>query len=134
MAWWAWKFNFKQHLLKTLYPRINIIEMRADSNIITKKSRKHKIFWTCERKKTAVHGTLWMVPMSRASTAHEFCIKLLNSRINILEVKRPLNIWRKSVILAKREKSAKSALIFVEVFCNFYRQFYSKFEFVIKWT
>ena len=44
MAPMAWKFNFKQHLLKTLNSRTNIIEMRADSNMIKIKCKKFKIF------------------------------------------------------------------------------------------
>ena len=53
---------------------MNIIEMRADWNIIKKNVKMYKIFLTCERKKTAVHGPLGMVPLNRASLAHEFCI------------------------------------------------------------
>ena len=48
--------------------------MRADSNVIPKKCKKCKIFSTRERKKTAVHGTLGMALIERASAAHEFCI------------------------------------------------------------
>ena len=51
-----------------------------------------------ERKKTAVHGTLVMVPMAWKFNSKQLLSKTLNSRINIIETRAVLNIIKKSEI------------------------------------
>ena len=45
-----------------------------------------------ERKKTAVHGTLEMIPLAWKFNSKQFLCKTLNSRMNIIETKAVLNI------------------------------------------
>ena len=45
-----------------------------------------------ERKKTAVHGTLEMVPLAWKFNSKQLLSKTLNSRMNIIETRAVLNI------------------------------------------
>ena len=48
-----------------------------------------------ERKKTAVHGTLEMIPLAWKFNSKQLLSKTLNSRINIIETRAVLNIVQK---------------------------------------
>ena len=59
-----------------------------------------------ERKKTAVHGTLGMIPMTWKLNSKQLLCKTLNSRMNIIETRAVLNIVktdRKCALEGKRE-------------------------------
>ena len=43
-----------------------------------------------ERKKTAVHGTLEMIPLAWKSNSEQLLSKTLNSRVNIIETRAVL--------------------------------------------
>ena len=45
-----------------------------------------------ERKKTAVHGTLEIIPLTWKLTSKQLLCKTLNSRMNIIETRAVLNI------------------------------------------
>ena len=45
-----------------------------------------------ERKKTAVHGTLEMIPLAWKFNSKQHLCKTLNSRMNIIETRAVLNI------------------------------------------
>ena len=45
-----------------------------------------------ERKKTAVHGTLEMIPLAWKFNSKQLLSKTLNSRMNIIETRAVLNI------------------------------------------
>ena len=49
----------------------------------------------CERKKTAVHGTLQMTPLAWKLNSKQLLSKTLNSRRNIIETRAVLNIVNK---------------------------------------
>ena len=48
----------------------------------------------CERKKTGVHGTLEMIPMAWKFNSKQLLCKTLNSRMNIIETRAVLNIFK----------------------------------------
>ena len=48
-----------------------------------------------ERKKTAVHGTLEVVPLALKFNSKQLLCKTLNSRMNIIETKTVLNLVKK---------------------------------------
>ena len=59
-----------------------------------------------ERKKTAVHGTLEMIPLAWKFNSKQLLSKTLNSRMNIIETRAVLNIVKtdgKCAPEAKRE-------------------------------
>ena len=59
-----------------------------------------------ERKKTGVHGTLEMIPLSWKFNSKQLLCKTLNSRMNIIETRAVLNIVKavgKCAPEAKRE-------------------------------
>ena len=45
-----------------------------------------------ERKKTAVHGTLEMIPLACKLNSKQLLCKTLNSRMNIIETRAVLNM------------------------------------------
>ena len=47
-----------------------------------------------KRKKTAVHGTLGMIPLAWKFNSKQLLSKTLNSRINIIETRAVLNIFK----------------------------------------
>ena len=47
-----------------------------------------------ERKKTVVHGTLEMIPLAWKFNSKQLLSKTLNSRINIIETRAVLNIFK----------------------------------------
>ena len=49
-----------------------------------------------ERKKTAVHGTLEMIPLAWKFNSKQLLCKTLNSRMNIIETRAVLNIVPKN--------------------------------------
>ena len=48
-----------------------------------------------ERKKTAVHGTLEMIPLAWKFNSKQLLCKTLNSRMNIIETRAVLNRVKK---------------------------------------
>ena len=61
-------------------------------------------YWKSEvhkRKKTAVHGTLEMIPLAWKFNSKQLLSKTLNSRMNIIETRAVLNIIKKSEIETK---------------------------------
>ena len=65
----------------------------------------------CKRKKTAVHGTLEMIPLAWKFNSKQLSFRTLNSRMNIIETRAILNIVKTDgkYIVKKDRKYAPEA-------------------------
>ena len=74
-----------------------------------------------ERKKTGVHGTLEMIPLTWKFNSKQLLCKTLNSRTNIIETRAVLNIvntdrkWARRILIYKSKIIEQMGSNFVKV-------------------